>query len=97
MRETLAADDVTRSLRFAEDVCVDFARKILPAHVQGGFNGRKGRYALTLIACGSSLAAHPDLQRSVGVNEWRAMKWLAVQPAFWPLVELYQSPEPRHF
>ncbi|WP_169708726.1 hypothetical protein [Trinickia terrae] len=90
-REMPTVDSTSLALRSAETLCLHFAKSILPVDVLRAFSGLDGRYALALIACGGSLAPYPDLQRTIGIAEWQALRWLHAQPAFASLVERYEN------
>lgn len=80
-------------LHVAETACIDLARSALPVAIVRAFDrhGYLGAYALRVIAIGGDLSAFPDLQRRVGINEWRAVQILQVHPDFQRLAEAYMD------
>ncbi|QCP53891.1 hypothetical protein FAZ95_33390 [Trinickia violacea] len=89
-REAPAQDEAGRRLQDAERTCIELAQAVLPARVRRAFEGLEGRYALALVACGSSLSAYPDLRRHVGSAEWQAVRRLNAHPGFRWLVDRYE-------
>jgi len=71
--------------------CLNFAILNLPLNVLSRFKGAAGRYALEVIACGGTLDAFPDLERLIGISEWRVRRILEAQPGFRVLVDLCEQ------
>jgi hypothetical protein len=80
-----------RVLFEVEAACIDLAQQCLPRKLLRRFDGTTGRYVLRVIATGGTLHAFPDLQRSFGIAEWRAIRILVAHPHFEDMISNYQA------